>query len=100
MSLEFLAFLQSAGIVVYCGLIGLVLWQGNTLFGVVPNFWGPLLFLVLFSTSALICALLAFGNAFQFLYVKKEPQKAIKLVALTTIWLMLFVVLVLILLAL
>lgn len=90
-SLGFIGFLQATGIIVYCGLVGMILWQGDTLFGPMPSLWGPPLLLVLFSTSVLVCALLTFGYAFKLLYVKKEPQKAIKLVAYTALWLMMFV---------
>ncbi|MFH2232307.1 MAG: hypothetical protein ABII13_04015 [Patescibacteria group bacterium] len=89
------AFLQALGLIIYCSLIGLVLWRGETLFGQVPNFMGPVLLLVLFATSALICALITLGHPIILFYKKKEPVKALKLIALTAGWLVLFIVLLL-----
>lgn len=92
-SLCCVAFLQALGLIFYCGLIGLIFWQGNHWFGTVPNFWGPLLFLILFVASALISALIVLGYPFILFWEKKQTTKALRLVLCTTAWLTSFVLL-------
>jgi hypothetical protein len=96
-SLGFTAFLQAAGLTTYCSLVALLLWQGNRWFGKVPGYFGPLLFLILFSTSALICALITLYQPF-VLWQKKQTDQALKLIVYTTGWLFFFTVIILILL--
>jgi len=98
-SLPFVAFLQALGLTVYCGLVGVLFWKGNDLFGPMQNYWGPVLFLVLFVASALISALLVLGYPIKLFWIQKKPREALKLVVCTTAWLAFFVVLFLILLA-
>ena len=90
-SLGFIAFLQALGLVVYCGLVGLIFWKGNTWFGPMNTFWGPVMVLVLFIVSALICGLIGLGYPFLLFWEKKQPHTAIKLVFYITAWLILFV---------
>ena len=90
-SLCCVAFLQALGLTLYCGLIGLIFWQGNRWFGAVTNFWGPLLYLVLFVASALISALIVLGYPFILFWEKKQTTKALGLVLFTTVWLTSFV---------
>ncbi len=92
-SLCYIAFLQALGLILYCSLIGLIFWQGNRWFGTVPNFWGPLLFLILFVASALISALIVLGYPFILFWEKKQTTKALRLVLCTTVWLASFVLL-------
>jgi len=91
-SLGLISFLQALGLAVYCSLVALLFWRGNELFGKVPNYWGPVLFLIIFTTSALISALLVLGYPF-YLWQKKETKKAIRLVGYTTAWLVGFTLL-------
>lgn len=95
LSLGFIGFLQAAGVAFYCGLIGLLLWRGNKLFGKTPNFLGAFLFLVLFSASALVCALFTLGYPAFLVWKKKQTIKALKLVSYTAGWLVFFVLFVL-----
>jgi hypothetical protein len=95
-SLCLISFLQALGLALYCGLVSILFWQSNTLFGKGPNFWGPALFLVLFVTSALVSALFVLGYPFFLFWQKKQTQKAIKLVGYTTAWLMGFIILALV----
>jgi hypothetical protein len=92
-SLGLISFLQAFALTIYCSLIAVLFWRGNKWFGKVPNYLGPLLFLILFSTSALICALLTLGYPAFLLWQKKKTDQAIKLVIYTTGWLFLFVIL-------
>jgi len=89
-SLGFIAFLQATGLVVYCGLVGLLFWQGDKWVGVPFTFLGPAMFLVLFVASALISALLVLSYPFILFWEKKQTAKALRLVAYTTAWLILY----------
>ena len=87
LSLGFIAFLQALGLIVYCSLVAVIFWQGNRWFGKVPQYLAPLLFLTLFITSALICAIVALGYPAILLLAKKQTGQAVKLVLGTTFWL-------------
>lgn len=89
-----IAFYQALGIAIYCGLVGLLFWKGNEWFGKVPNYWGPLLFLILFSASALVCAVIVFGYPFILFWEKEKPREALRLVVYTAGWLVFFTLLV------
>jgi hypothetical protein len=95
LSLPFIAFLQAAGLATYCGLIGLLMWKAEGIFGPPYTFLGPTLFLVLFVASALISALLILGYPFILFWEKKQTVKALKLVVYSIAWLTLFVFLIL-----
>ena len=97
-SLPFIAFFQALGLVLYCGLIGLLMWKGNDLFGKINNLLGPTLFLVIFVFSAIICALIAMGYPFYLFWEKKDTKKALRLVGFTAGWLVLFVLMIMLLL--
>jgi len=92
-SLGLISFLQALGLAFYCGLVAILFWKGNQLFGNTPNFWGPALFLVVFTTSALVSALLVLGYPFFLFWQKKQTQKAIRLVGYTAAWLVGFILL-------
>jgi len=81
------SLVQALGVVGYCGLVGVVLWRGNQWFGRVSNYWGPFLFLVLFSASALVCMVLTLGYPAILIWKEKQPVKAIQLVGMTAGWL-------------
>src|SRR4030065_504773 len=42
-SLPMIGFFQALGLAAYCGLVGILFWKGNEIFGKVPNYWGPFL---------------------------------------------------------
>lgn len=89
-SLGFIAFLQALGLFIYCALVALLFWRGNQWFGSVPNFFGPLLFLILFVTSALISALVTLGYPIILFWEKRQRVQAIRLVLYTAGWLAIF----------
>jgi hypothetical protein len=89
-SLGFIAFLQALGLTAYCSLIAVFFWQANQWFGRVPTYLAPLLFLTLFTTSALICAIMVLGYPAILLLSKKQTAQAIKLVLGTALWLVFF----------
>jgi hypothetical protein len=98
-SLGFIAFLQALGLVIYCGLIGVLFWQGNNLFGPPYTFLGPAMFLVLFVVSAMISALIVLGYPFILFWEKKRAVEALKLAIYTAAWLAFFTILLIFILA-
>jgi hypothetical protein len=95
-SLPKLAFFQALGLATYCSLIGLLMSYGDTIFGKAPNYFGPLLALLLMCTSALICGLIALYNPIILIFKKKKPILALRLITYTVLWLILFITLILI----
>lgn len=86
-SLGFISFLQALGLFVYCTAVAMLIWNGNKLFGsVAVNPIGPMLFLTLFVTSALICALIVGAYPFILFWDKKKTKEAVKLVVYTALW--------------
>jgi len=90
-SLGLIALGQALGLAIYCGLVGLLFWRGSQWFGRMPYYWGPLLFLILFVTSALISALLVLGYPIILFWKKKQVTKALRLVVYTAGWLVFFI---------
>src|SRR3990167_9138382 len=90
LSLEFVSFLQALGLTIYVSLVGLLMWQGDTIFGRMTSFLGPTLFLLLFIFSAVVCALLFGYSPFVLWCEEKETKKAIRVVFYTAGWLVFF----------
>ena len=82
-----ISFLQALGLILYCNLVGLLVWKGDTLFGPPFGFWGPAFFFAVFSFSALVAGLLVLGYPSFLFWVKKKRKTAIRLVLYTTGWL-------------
>jgi len=82
-------FFQALGVAVYCSLVGIFPWKGEEIFGSGPSYFIPVAFLLLFSTSALVCALLVFYKPYKLFFDGKKKQ-AIDLVLYTSIWLVVF----------
>jgi len=91
LSISFIAFIQALGVFLYCGSVSLLFWKGNEWFGVVPNYFGPLLFLTLLVLSVLACGLIVFGYPIKLFWIKNEKNDAIKLLVQTALWLLFFV---------
>ena len=92
MKLDKLGFLQALGVAAYCLLIGLIFWQGNNIFPKVSPYFGPVVFLLLFSTSAMICGLLVFYKPYLLFFAGKKKE-AISVVVSTAISLFVFLIL-------
>jgi len=95
LSLPMVGFLQALGLTLYCSLVSILFWQGNKLFGNVPNYMGPFLALVIFTTSALISALITLGYPFLLFWEKKQTREALRLVCYTVCWLIVIALLIL-----
>ena len=89
-SIEKLGLLQALGVVAYCTLIGLFIWSGGGLFGLMAPL-APILMLILFSFSVLVCGLLVFYHPYQLFFDGKKKEAA-DLVLYTTGWLAAFFV--------
>ena len=85
-------FVQAFSVTAYCLIIGFLLFQaGSNNFGKTPSFLIPVSFLLLFSASALICALMVFYKPY-ILFFKNKKKEAIDLVLSTAMWLFAFFV--------
>ncbi|MCL5676069.1 MAG: hypothetical protein M1120_02985 [Patescibacteria group bacterium] len=93
LSLPFIGFLQAFGLVLYCSLVAVVFWQGNNWFGKTNNLLGPAVFLLIFVTSALVCALISLGYPIFIFWDKKNTKAALTIVGYTAGWLVFFVLL-------
>jgi hypothetical protein len=85
-----ISFLQATGIATYIILISLFLGKADQVFNNLNQFTGPVVFLSLFSLSALICSLLAFTYPAILFWEHKKPKKAIKIIIQTTLFLVIF----------
>ena len=88
------AFLQALGVVAYCSLISLIFWQWQNWFGRVSNFIGPLLMLILLSTSAMICGLVVFAYPVKLYLKTKKFSPPLKVILSTAAWLAVFCILI------
>lgn len=85
-----ISLLQGFGLIVYISLVSVIFWKGNEWFGPENNYLGPILVLSLFVASALICGGIALGYPLYLVLEKKKVNEAIKIVVLTTVWVVLF----------
>lgn len=97
----FIGFLQTTAFLTYVGLVATFMNNANSWLGPEKNygFLGPMLFLSLFSFSAIYSALIVFGYPFYVFWIKKNFNLAAKIVGYSAIWLLLFIVFVISLLA-
>ena len=79
-------FLQALGIAVYCSLIGLFIFNADSVIGKIGDKFGPILFLLLLSTSVLICGTIVFYRPYRF-FVEGKKKEALDTVIYTAIWL-------------
>ncbi len=85
-------FLQTLGITFYCFLVGLFFGQANKFFPKQDPFLAPVLFLILFSASALICGLIVFYKPYR-LFFEGKKKEAIDVVVYTAIGLIIAAIL-------
>lgn len=90
-SLAKISFFQALGLTTYCSIIGFILANGNQWFSKIPQYFAPLLILLLLSTSALICALITLSYPIILFLKKKQTTSALKLIFYTILWLVLFI---------
>ena len=92
-SLFTISLLQAFGIAAYCSFVGWIMWNANTILGKPNSFIGPAAFLLLFITSAVICASLFLIYPFHLFWNKKQVPQALRLIIYTTAWLAAFAIL-------
>jgi len=92
-SLPFLAFLQATGLLIYISLVSLIFLYGNQIFGKMNNYFGPILFLLIFVLSAIISSILVLGRA-GFLFWEKRYKEAFPLFFWTIGWISFYLILV------
>ncbi len=93
--LVWVGLLQALGLTAYCSAVAIIFWQGNNWFGLMPEYFGFFLFLLLFSTSALVCGLITGFYPF-ILWQRKQTIDAFQLVLYTAAWLLITILLILI----
>jgi hypothetical protein len=87
----FLAFLQATGLFVYVELVSLFFLHAESIFSdSAPQFYGPLLGLLLFVVSAVISATLVLGR-FGVLFWEKKYKAAFTLLGYTTAWILFYI---------
>jgi uncharacterized membrane protein len=99
-SVELISFLQAVGLVIYISVVAFFMWNANHWFGTMNGFYGPLLVLSLFAVSALICALITFSYPVYLFWEEKKVKESLRVVSYTAVWLSLFVLAVIFILAL
>jgi hypothetical protein len=91
-----IAFFQSLGLFSYIAFVALILWRANQWFGPKIGYFGPLFAILLFSLSALICAIITLGIPFYLAWEKKETKKAIRIVTTTALFILLYLLVILV----
>lgn len=79
-----LGLLQAIGVTIYCGLVGLVINNGEKIFGQMKSPIGPIAFLTMFCVSALVCGLLVFKKPYELFFDGKKKE-AINVVVYTAV---------------
>lgn len=82
-------FYQALGVAVYITLVGVFISNANSIFPKLNNFFGPVIFLLLFSTSAMICGLIVFYKPYKLFFAGKKKE-AVSSVIYTALYLFLF----------
>jgi len=82
-------FFQALGVALYCSLVGILFWQGPNIFPKVNPYFGPVMVLLLFSTSVLVCGLIVFYKPYKLFFAGKKKE-AVNLVVATATWLFSF----------
>lgn len=89
--LPLIAFAQAFLITLYCFIVvNFINWVDKTNFG--ENLYGPLVMLALLVFSAALCGFLFFAYAI-YLLLEKEIKPALRLLAYTFLFLLLFILL-------
>lgn len=90
MEIKTLGFFQALGVALYCSLLGVFFWQGSKILPEPGLPFGPMMFLLLFSTSVLICSLIVFYKPYK-LFFEGKKKEAINAVVFTSLWMFGFV---------
>jgi len=91
-------FFQALGVSLYCTLVGLLMGSGDKIFGNLGLPFGPVLILLLFSVSVLVCAVIVLYKPYT-LFIKGNKKGALETVISTAAWLFAFLLVFIVLLA-
>lgn len=75
---------QAIGIALYCSVVGLVMNNGEKIFGQMKSPIGPIAFLTMFTVSVLTCGLLVFKKPYELFFDGKKKE-AINVVVYTAV---------------
>lgn len=84
------SLLQAFSLVAYVSFAGVFMWRANSLLGPIDNWVGPIMFLTFFSFSVLVCGLTSLAYPVWLIWDQKDVQGAVRVIALTTLWLAVF----------
>lgn len=83
-------FLQALGIAAYCSLIGIFIFNAESLLGKMGDKFGSILFLLLLSTSVLICGTIVFYKPYKY-FSEGKKKEALDTVIFTALSLLVFI---------
>jgi hypothetical protein len=90
-NLKMWSFVHALGILVYIGLVGYIMNNGDKWFGQMDNFIGPVTFLLLFTLSALVVGGLGIGKPIM-LYIDGKKKEALAMLSWTVGWVFIFTI--------
>lgn len=80
-----LALLQATGLIIYISLVTLFIANADNIFGHQTDFLGPMVFLLLFVISAIVCAFIVLART-GILFWEKRYKQAFTLLGWTLTW--------------
>lgn len=81
-----IAFLEATSAIIYCLLTAQLISGTGNLFGQLPEFFNPGIFLFFLLFSGIVALLVYFGYPFILIFEKKQTANAIKLVLYSILW--------------
>lgn len=84
------SFLDAAGVFFYVMIVAWIMTNGESIFGQMRSFIGPVIFLLLFVLSASITASLVLGRPIWY-YLDGRKKDAIKLLGFTMAWIFILI---------
>lgn len=66
--------LQALGVTAYISIVSIVMNNAEKIFGKMDNVIGPVTFLTMFATSALVCGLLVFKKPYELFFDGKKKE--------------------------
>jgi hypothetical protein len=91
MSIKKQGFFQALEVLAYCSLVGFFILNAESIIGGVNRTFGPIIFLLLFSTSVLVCAAIVLYKPYK-VFIEGKKKEALDIVISTALWLFVFVI--------
>lgn len=86
-----IAFGQALALVLYIVVVASFINQAESWLDQIPDLLGGILFITIFSTSALMAASLTLGYPIYLFWKTKKFDQSIRLVVYTIVWLLVFI---------